>query len=188
MRFIVVPGHTNSGPDHWQTHLETSYAGFVRVAQRNWDHVERRAWVAGLQRTVLATPGPLFLIGHSCGAVCIAQWACEHYDRRVAGALVVAPADVESGTAPEMIRGQQPFPREALPLPTHMVVGDNDPYISLERARQLATRWGSTIDVIPGAGHLATADGYGKWPYAEKLIERLSGRALKPRNLATPFS
>lgn len=96
MRFLTVPGYTGSGPDHWQTHLENTYEGFSRVVQDDWETVDRDRWVARLDEAVRAVDGEVFLVGHSCGSVTVAQWAATCHDARVTGALLVAPADVEA--------------------------------------------------------------------------------------------
>lgn len=180
MHYVVVPGWTGSGPEHWQSHLARSYRGFVRVEQSDWDRVDRDAWVDELDRTVRRLDGPVLLVGHSCGSVTIAQWAARGATRGVVGALLVAPADVEREDAPAPVRAQAPLPRLRLPLRTHVVHSDDDPYLTPERARELADAWGSTTETVHGAGHLATADGYGPWPRAAELVERLGGTALSP--------
>ncbi|MGW0749860.1 RBBP9/YdeN family alpha/beta hydrolase [Streptomyces sp. NPDC002587] len=178
MHFLTVPGYTGSGPDHWQTHLENTYAGFSRVVQDDWESVERDRWVDRLDETVRGIDGEVFLIGHSCGSVTVAQWAATRWDSRVVGALMVAPADVEAADTLPAIKGQAPLPAVALPLKTHLVLSDDDPYLPLERGRALAGTWGSTVEVIPGGGHLATNDGYGEWGHVARLIARLSGTPL----------
>ncbi|MET9294337.1 alpha/beta hydrolase [Streptomyces sp. NPDC003077] len=179
MHFLTVPGYTGSGSDHWQTHLESTYEGFSRVIQDDWASVDRDRWVARLDETVRALDGEVFLVGHSCGSVTVAQWAATRFDRRVVGGLLVAPADVEAPDTLPAIKPQAPLPATALPMASHLVVSDNDPFLSLERGRALAKTWGSTVDVVPGGGHLATRDGYGPWDHVARLIERYSGTTLE---------
>ncbi|MBP2318021.1 putative alpha/beta hydrolase family esterase [Nesterenkonia lacusekhoensis] len=69
------------------------------------------------------------------------------------------------------IRAQRPLPWGPLPAPTHVVVSDDDPHLGLARAQHLTEEWGSTVEVVPGAGRLGTADGYGRWPRIAELIE-----------------
>ncbi|MFD9406063.1 RBBP9/YdeN family alpha/beta hydrolase [Streptomyces sp. NPDC059989] len=187
MHYLTVPGYTGSGPDHWQTHLENTYAGFSRVIQDDWETVDRDRWVARLDETVRGIDGEVFLIGHSCGAVTVAQWAATHRDSRVVGALLVAPADVDAADTLPAISPQAPLPTVGLPLKTHLVLSDNDPYLSLERGLALAETWGSTVEIVPGGGHLATADGYGPWSHGAALIERHSGHVLEPTQGRAPL-
>lgn len=143
--------------------------------------MDREAWVHAVDVAVRAAPGPVVLVGHSCGAVAVAQWAAAGDVGQAVAALLVAPADVEAPTAPEPTRGQAPLPTGPLPLRTHVVAGEDDPYLGLARARRLAAGWGSTIETLPDAGHIATADGFGPWPRAAQLLEMLSGQPLTPR-------
>ncbi len=181
MRYLTVPGYTNSGPDHWQTHLENTYAGFDRVVQDDWDAPDRHRWVARLDETVRGIEDEVLLVGHSCGSVTAALWAATCWDSRVTGAVLVAPGDVEAEDALPEITRLAPLPRKQLPLKTHLVITDNDPYLSLERGRSLARTWGSSIEVLPGGGHLATADGFGEREGIASIIEQVSGRTLDRR-------
>ncbi|MEU8538849.1 alpha/beta hydrolase [Streptomyces sp. NPDC048717] len=101
---------------------------------------------------------------------------------------MVAPADVEAPGAPEAIRAQAPLPRAALGSRTHMVVSDNDPFLSLERGLALAESWGNTIEVVSGGRHLATPDGYGRWDHVATLIARHSATTLVPRAGSAAFA
>ncbi|AWZ06334.1 MULTISPECIES: alpha/beta hydrolase [unclassified Streptomyces] len=179
MHYLTVPGYTGSGPDHWQTHLENTYEGFSRVVQDDWARVERDRWVATLDEAVRAVDDEVLLIGHSCGAVTVAQWAATRWDSRVTGALLVAPADVEAADALPAIAPQAPLPKAPLPMRTQLVVSDNDPFLSLARALHLADVWDSAVEIVPGGGHLATRDGYGPWDHVARLIEQFCGTALE---------
>ncbi|RYF99443.1 MAG: hypothetical protein EOO02_16890, partial [Chitinophagaceae bacterium] len=96
MKYIIVPGLNNSGPEHWQTKWELNdpYI-FSRVEQRSWDQPEKTSWVEELENSVAAVKGPVILIAHSLGCVTVAHWAANYSSGRVAGAMLVAPADVE---------------------------------------------------------------------------------------------
>ncbi|GAA5014740.1 RBBP9/YdeN family alpha/beta hydrolase [Kitasatospora paranensis] len=188
MHYLTVPGYTGSGPDHWQTHLENGHQGFSRVVQRDWDTVDRDRWVARLDEAVRGIDDEVFLIGHSCGSVTIAQWAATRWDSRAVGALLVAPADIEAADALPAIKVQAPLPTTELPMRTHLVASDDDPFLPLDRGRELATTWGSTFEVVPGGGHLATRDGYGRWDHVARLIERLSGNTLESTTGRVPLA
>lgn len=178
MRFLTVPGYTNSGPGHWQTHLEHSYARIGRVVQDDWEAPDRHNWVTRLDETVRGTADDVFLIGHSCGSVTIALWAATSWDTRVRGAVLVSPADVDAADALPEIRPQAPLPATELPLRTHVVITDNDPHITQARGYTLAKMWGSSIELVPGGGHLATADGFGRWEHIAAVIQQLAGEPL----------
>jgi len=178
---IIVPGYTNSGPEHWQSILEMKYKNIVRVEQADWDNPVREEWIDGLSRAIDAIYGDIFLVGHSCGAVTIAQWAEGHASSKIVGALLVAPADIESPSAPNKILVQAPLPKARLPFKNTIVYSDNDEYLSTERAKYFAEQWGSELIEIKNAGHINTAAGYGEWLYGENLVETLSGIKLEKK-------
>ncbi|WP_206604036.1 RBBP9/YdeN family alpha/beta hydrolase [Chimaeribacter californicus] len=185
MQFITVPGYTNSGPQHWQTLLEQKYPQIIRVQQQDWECPARQAWIDGITATLAPLTGEVMLIGHSCGAVAITQWAAHssamnNAGLNIKGALLVAPADVDAPDALEAIRVQRPLSLAPLPFPSMLVASDNDEHLSLTRANQLATAWGSELIIIRGGGHLHSAAGYGEWPLCEVLINQLSGNQLQP--------
>ena len=52
--------------------------------------------------------------------------------------LLVAPSDPEGANYPKEPTGFSPVPRLRLPFPSIVVTSDDDPYVSLDRARVLA--------------------------------------------------
>jgi uncharacterized protein len=173
---LTVPGYTGSGPGHWQTLWEQENPEFVRVEQADWDQPELNGWVETLHHSVLGADAPVFLVGHSCGAATVVHWASRHGPGPVVAALLVAPADADDPDALEAVRAFAPLPIVELPFPTVLVTSDNDPHLSLERAQELATAWGSHIEVLPGAGHLNTSSGHGPWPEGRRLLTELCHR------------
>lgn len=171
---LVLPGYQDSGPDHWQTHLERQHPAYRRVRQRDWDHPERGAWVAALDTAVQRAGAPVVLVAHSLGAITVAHWAASARTGAVRGALLVAPADPEREGFPPEIVGFAPVPRERLPFPSVLVASADDPWMALPRATQLAQAWGSRLVNLGPAGHINTEAGFGPWPLAEQLIADLS--------------
>jgi diadenosine tetraphosphate (Ap4A) HIT family hydrolase len=112
-RVLSLPGYLGSGPEHWQTHWERLDTRIQRVEQARWDAPECAAWCAALESAVMADLRPTVLVGHSLGAVTVVQWAGRTRASHVAGALLVAPADVEH-LPPELgdFSSFSPLPRE----------------------------------------------------------------------------
>ncbi len=176
--FLIVPGYTNSGPEHWQSYIERKYSNVSRVVQDDWNNPDNKRWVERLDAFIKQTTGDVILIGHSCGAVAVAQWASLYSHERVKAAVLVAPADVDSETALNEIRQQRPLPARRIVFPTLLICSDNDEHLSMEKAHALAAAWGSEIIIIPRAGHIHTAAGYGEWIAGEQLIENFTGEKL----------
>ncbi|MEI2414614.1 alpha/beta hydrolase [Orrella sp. JC864] len=179
MRFqpIIVPGWRNSGPDHWQSLWMDRLPNAVRVQQHDWEQPDPVRWTAGVAQAVDAASCPALLIAHSLGCLAVARLpvALRH---RVAGALLVAPADVERTDAPAALRGFAPVPDQPLGFQSVVVASDDDPCCRLERARVFAHDWGSRLVVLQQAGHINAESGHGSWPEGLKLLAALRRRAV----------
>ncbi len=173
---IIVPGWKNSGPEHWQSRWAALLPHAVRIEQRDWESPVAPDWISTLAAEVDRARSPVLLIAHSLG--CLVSTALPVPLRaKVAGALLVAPADVERPDAPDCLRGFAPIPRASLPYQSVVVASDNEPYCRLERAHAFAQDWGSRIVVLAGAGHINADSGLGDWPQGLKLFGALRRRA-----------
>jgi hypothetical protein len=171
---LIVPGFEDSGPDHWQTWLQSRWLNVIRVQQRNWFDAECDEWVAQLEQDVTRSGDDVVLVGHSCGTMTIAFWA-SRFPRKIKGALLVAPTDTEQPNLPKGIRGFSPIPRTRLPFPSIVVASRNDPWMAFSKANELARVWGADLVDAGAAGHINTAAGYGPWETGEMLLKRLLG-------------
>lgn len=184
---MTVPGLNNSGPAHWQTLWEKARPDTVRADLGMWDTPHRNAWVTKLDRAIATAQAPVILVGHSLGCMAIAWWAAltqQPYGWPVAGALLVAPADVDKSDAPHEIRGFAPAPRTPLPFPSVLVGSSDDPWITLDRAHSLAADWGSHFVDAGAIGHINAASGLGWWPDGQELLERVIHAAGGPHGEA----
>jgi predicted alpha/beta hydrolase family esterase len=177
---LIVPGWTNSGPEHWQSRWEKAHPTWRRVEQGDWDSPEPQAWLSALTAAVAETTArtgelPL-LVGHSLGALLIAAWAAAQPDARAAAALLVAPPDVERSDTPSELVSFAPMPRARLPFPSVLAASRTDPYLSWNRAVEFAAAWGSSLHDCGAVGHLNTAAGFGAWPQGERLLAALMQR------------
>lgn len=173
---IIVPGWKNSGPDHWQSRWQALLPNARRIEQHDWESPCAADWISRLTAEVDEARSPVLLVAHSLGCVISAALPVP-LRAKVAGALLVAPADVERPDTPECLRGFAPIPRQPLPFQSVVVASDNDPYCALERARIFAADWGSRVVVLPGAGHINAESGLADWPQGLKLLGALRRRA-----------
>jgi predicted alpha/beta hydrolase family esterase len=174
---IVVPGLGGSGETHWQTYLEQSLAHSLRVQQDDWARPELANWVERLRRAVELQPEAI-LVAHSLGCVLVAHLAARYPDLQIKAALLVAPADVDSARhTPPHIRGFAPVPRQPLPFHSIVVASTNDPYITIERARQLADSWLADFVDVGAVGHINVQSGFGRWAEGEAIVDALTAQA-----------
>jgi predicted alpha/beta hydrolase family esterase len=171
---LVLPGLGGSGPAHWQSLWEARY-GYRRVEQEEWDRPQRVRWIEALEIAVGAAAGPAILVAHSLGCALVAHWAAASGDpRRVAAALLVAPADVESAAhTPAEARAFAPLPMARLPFRSAVVASASDPYADIGRARSFAQGWGARFVDVGDAGHINVDAGFGPWPAGHALLEGL---------------
>lgn len=174
--YLVLPGYQNSDPGHWQSLWEAAEPGtFHRVVQADWDHPEQGDWVARVDAAVAAADGPVVLVAHSLGCVTAVRWAAGAGAERTAavrGALLVAPADVDTAEVPELVNFR-PVALEALPFPAIVVASTDDPWVSPARARQFAAAWGARYEEPGAYGHLNAGSGLGDWPLGRELLAEL---------------
>jgi predicted alpha/beta hydrolase family esterase len=95
------------------------------------------------------------------------------HTQRVQGALLVGPADTEAPELQERLPGWSPIVRQKLPFASILVGSQNDPFCSLERARDLAHDWGARWVDAGQAGHINADTSLGHWPQGHALLQTL---------------
>lgn len=167
---LVVPGLHDSGPGHWQTRWVEEHRRFRRVVQDDWETPTLNPWAAAVARAIDRCASPPLVVAHSFG--CLATLRATHlFERRIAGALLAAPAD------PDKFGVLAQLPSRRLPYPTILVGTNNDPWLKLTKAGLLAKRWGSEFVGLYNAGHLNAESGHGPWPEGYRLLRRLAALA-----------
>lgn len=175
---LTVPGLGGSGPSHWQSLWERARPDTIRAELGMWDTPHRNVWVTKLDQAIRAAQAPVVLAAHSLGCLAVAWWAeltRQPYGWPVAGALLVAPADVDRADAPPELAAFRPSPVAPLPFPTILVASRDDPWVAFDRAHSLAAAWGSHFVDAGAQGHLNAASGIGWWAEGHDLLERVIG-------------
>lgn len=177
---LTVPGLDNSGPGHWQSIWERERADCERVELGMWSRPHRNTWVNALNHAITQAGRPVILAAHSLGCLAVAWWAAleaQPYGHPVAGALLVAPPDVDSIGQETRLAGFGPAPKIILPFPSVVIASSNDPFIDGARAHSLAKFWGSHFVDMGEAGHVNAESGLGNWQYGQDWLDRLLGHA-----------
>ena len=115
----------------------------------------------------------MVLISHSLACAAICHRANKHA-RKIKGALLVSPSDVEAPkyTSQTETEGFSPIPLQKIPFKTVVVASADDPWVSLERAKFFADNWGSEFINIGNAGHINVASGYGEWQQGLDFLKK----------------
>ena len=178
---LIVPGYTNSGPDHWQTRWQSKLSTARRVEQAEWAKPVREDWVARVVEEVAAASRPVVLVAHSLG-VAAAVHAVPQLGDKVAGAFLVAPPDVANpDIRPKHLMTFGPYPRDPLPFPSVVIASRNDPFGTYDHADDIAAAWGSLMLDAGEAGHINAESGHGPWPEGTMVFAQFLSR-LQPRH------
>ncbi|MFV0680254.1 RBBP9/YdeN family alpha/beta hydrolase [Ottowia sp.] len=173
-RVLTLPGWQGSGLTHWQSRWEALH-GYTRVEQHDWQRPLRGDWTARLQDVVLADARPAWLVAHSLGCLLVAWWAAHAGDavQRAAGALLVAPPEIERDDVRQQIPGWAPPARQRLPFPAIVVASTDDPFGRADYASQLAQDWGASFYSVGPRGHINADSGLGDWGEGHALLAAL---------------
>jgi hypothetical protein len=170
---LMVPGWQGSGPGHWQSRWQRNLTTARRVELPDWVGSDKDKWVGAIIQGIAASARPVVLVAHSLGVMACVHAALKLPQGAIAGAFLVAPADVDEarrwpptkGDAwPESGFGFAPAPLAALTFPSLLLASSDDPYCRLERARHFAAGWGSELVEVGPAGHITAESGHGPWP------------------------
>jgi len=181
---LIVPGLGNSGPGHWQTRWEETLPGCRRIELGLWEDPHRNTWVNKINLAVERADRPVVLVAHSLGCHAVAWWA--EYERlsgggslgKVAGALLVAPPDVEDAPIDRRLTRFAPVVQAELPFRSVVVASRDDPYMPFGAARALAKVWGASFADAGAAGHINARSELGDWTFGRLLLNRLLPRPL----------
>ena len=161
---LIIPGYTNSGPDHWQSRWQAKLSTARRVEQAEWAKPVRDDWVIRIAEEVNASTRPVVLVAHSLGVPSVIH-AIPHFRNKIAGAFFVAPPDVANpDIRPKHLMTFGPYPREPLGFPSVVIASRNDPFCAFDVAEDIAGAWGSLFIDAGEAGHLNSDSGFGPWP------------------------
>ena len=177
-KLLILAGLGNSGEKHWQTHWERRFSNVKRVEQTDWETPRCEDWVKALDEAVVKYGDNVVLLAHSLACPFVSRWA-ERYPRKITGAFLVAPSDIEAPTYPKVSSGFAPIPLNKLPFRSKIVVSTGDDYVSIDRARQFADAWGSELTILEGLGHLGSDSDLAMWPQGLALLNRFAETSLQ---------
>lgn len=185
---LLVPGLEGSGPTHWQRRWADEIENCQLVELGSWDQPHRNTWINRLNLAVHRAGRPVILVAHSLGCILTAWWSKFEqpgWSNPVAGALLVAPPEVDFFPRDDRLGGFAPTPADALPFPSILVASRDDPWIGFDTARILARQWGSSFVDAGEAGHINADSGLGSWDEGKHLLARLLDGKVPPTEAAS---
>lgn len=182
---LIVPGLRDHAAQHWQTWLAERLPHACSLTPMGRNNLSLGARIAELDVTIARQNAPVLLVAHSGGCVLVAHWARQTaLAHHVCGALLATPPTFDRPLPPAYPQldaldaaGWLPVPRDRLPFPSLVAASHNDVLGEFDAVCGLARDWGSEIENLGEVGHLNPAAGYGPWPLAETLMQRVTKRA-----------
>ncbi|WP_020394589.1 RBBP9/YdeN family alpha/beta hydrolase [Thiolinea disciformis] len=178
---LIVPGLYGSGLQHWQSWFEHKVRNCVRVEQPDWDNPILSEWVNTFNRYMEQVQGRIWIVAHSFGCL-TTMAAAQQYTNRIAGAMLVAPANPERFNSDGFqesifyISAQRSLtlklPQHYPQFPTLVIASTNDPWMPLEQAKKWAERWESGFINAGAVGHINIASGHGPWLEGLEYFQR----------------
>ncbi|TDD98049.1 alpha/beta hydrolase [Flavobacterium cellulosilyticum] len=173
-QLLIIPGLGGSGENHWQSFWSNKYENVTRINQEDWNQPNLENWLMELNNTIVKLNCPIILVAHSLAVSLVLHWTEIHSNSNIKGALLVAPADVDSPIhTPEILRGFAKMPTSKLPFPSIVVASENDDYVSLERAQYFAEKWGSDFINIGLKGHVNAESKLEFWEEGQIILQKL---------------
>ena len=171
MKFLTLPGISDSDDNHWQSLWEKSDVSFSRIKPACLDNLDLSQWILSLEKAINAVNDPIILVAHSLSCLLVAHWASQRESNSVRGGFLVAVPDPNAEEFPDAAHTFRPVPQGALRFPTVVVASRDDPYSTLHAARTRALDWRSQFVVAGSLGHVNSSSGLGDWPEGRRLLD-----------------
>jgi len=171
-RVLILHGWGGSDHPHWQSELASEIAknyGTVAFPLLDNCHFPSKNRSVKQVKQILETFKPDTIVCHSL-ANTLWFWLCQENIMSVEKLFLVSPPSLD--TTETTIKTFFPceIPQNIHAKEVHLIVSDNDPWVSVDEAEALAKEINATYHVIENAGHINTDSGHGKWEFIENLV------------------
>jgi len=172
-KVLILHGWGGSDDPHWQAELASEIAkGYGTISFPLLDNCHfpsKNRWVKQVKQILLDFK-PDTVICHSL-ANNLWMWLCEedwmtHVDRL----FMVSPPSLKTEEKTIKTFFPCPMPRNIYAKEVHMIVSDDDPWVKIEEAKDIASHFNATFTALENAGHINADSGYGKWALIEELV------------------
>ena len=171
-RVLILHGWGGSDAPHWQAELASEIAknyGTVSFPLLDNCHFpSKNRWLKQVKK-ILEEFKPDTVVCHSL-ANTLWFWLCAEDIAEVERLFMVSPPSLS--TTESTIKTFFPcaIPKNIHANEVHVLVSDNDPWITTEEAESMAKSVSASYRVIADAGHINADSGYGKWELIENLV------------------
>jgi len=174
-RVLILHGWGGSDAPHWQAELAAEIAknyGTVSFPLLDNCHFpSKNRWIKQVKQ-ILKEFKPDTVVCHSL-ANNLWMWLCEEDDMRYTDRLFMVSVPSFS-TEEKTIKTffPCPVPKNIYAKEAHIIVSDDDPWVKVDEAKNIASHFDATFTILENAGHINEDSGYGKWELIEKLVRQ----------------
>ena len=171
-RVLILHGWGGSDYPHWQSELASEIAkdyGTVSFPLLDNCHFpSKNRWVKQV-KAILEEFKPNIVVCHSL-ANTLWFWLSQENIAEIDKLIMVSPPSLK--TEEETIKTFFPckIPKKIYAKEVHLIVSNNDPWIELDEAENIAKTIDAKYTVIENGGHINADSGYGKWELIEELV------------------
>jgi hypothetical protein len=167
-KVLLLHGWGGSDFPHWQSWLAGEIAkdyGCVNFLKfSDFDAPKLALWLEELQYA-LDDFQPDIVICHSLANTLWFHLCQTQSLQKIQKLYLVAPPSLtcEVGELSEFFPVQTPHNLNA--VKTLLITSTNDPYMSMDEAKQLQKKLNIEMKILENAGHINAESGYGEWPW-----------------------
>jgi len=169
---LILHGWGGSDAPHWQAELASEIAkNYGTVAFPLLDNCHfpsKNRWIKQV-KALLEEFKPDTVVCHSL-ANTLWFWLCQENITSVQRLFMVSPPSLSTTEATIKTFFPCPQPQNVCAKEVHVIVSDNDPWIKLDEAEEIANAIGASYQVIENGGHINADSGFGKWELIEELV------------------
>lgn len=172
-KILILHGWGGSDTPHWQAELASQIAknyGTVSFPLLDNCHFpSKNRWLKQVNQ-ILKDFKPDTVVCHSL-ANTLWFWLCEEKQmQEVERLFMVSPPSLQ--TKEQTIKTFFPcsMPKNIFAKEVHMIVSDDDPWVELNEAQNIAKHYNATFTTLKNAKHINSDSGYGKWKLIENLV------------------
>ena len=171
-KVLILHGWGGSDAPHWQAELAAEIAknyGTVSFPLLDNCHFpSKNRWVKQV-KNILQEFKPDTVVCHSL-ANTLWFWLCKEEIESVQRLFMVSPPSLTTTEATIKTFFPCEVPETLHAKEVHMIVSDNDPWVEMQEAKEIATHFDIPFTVIKNGGHINEESGYGKWELIENMV------------------
>ncbi len=171
---LILHGWGGSDAPHWQAWLACALAsnyGAVSFPMLFNPHFpNKNKWVSQAKQ-ILADFKPDTVVCHSLGCI-LWFWLANEDIGDVKHLILVAPPSLNTDI--ETIKSFFPcfLPPSLHASKIDLIVSDNDVYMSLDEAKEIARKYDIQLKILHQAGHINSDSGFGEWEHILELVTK----------------